>query len=129
MTVTKNDIKTVQKDKTGPKVTADVIDEEVYKALEMKDFNTVVEMVMNSFDKETTTLACRRRVIEVLTKEEMIEEAAKLATMLAQWFRNPRAIRFRELFNNIIEKMDDQRKEEFRSSLNPVLVAKLRDFK
>eukprot|EP00090_Calanus_glacialis_P034548 TRINITY_DN5817_c0_g1_i1.p1 TRINITY_DN5817_c0_g1~~TRINITY_DN5817_c0_g1_i1.p1 ORF type:complete len:1542 (-),score=471.24 TRINITY_DN5817_c0_g1_i1:80-4384(-) len=101
------------------------VDEEVYTALKAEDFNTAVEMVMNSFEKENTSLKCKRKVVEVLIEENKIEEAALLATRLANSFKNPKKIMFRESFEAIADKLDDVKKEEFLSGLNPALRERL----
>jgi len=76
---------------------------------------------MNSFEKDDISLKCKIKVIEVLIEENRIEEAAPLATKLANIFRNPRRIMFREVFENIADKLDDGKKEEFLCGLDPVL--------
>jgi len=109
--------------------TVNMVDEEVYIALENEDFDYVMEMVMNSFEKENTSLRCKKKAIDALTKENRIDEAAQLAVRLAQGFRDPRNITFREIYNNIIDKLDDVKKEEFCSSLSPALVQRLKMFR
>jgi len=100
-----------------------MIDEEVYKALDMKDFNTATELVMGSFEQESTSLKCKKVTIDSLTKENRIEEAAKLATKLAKGFTKPRNIRFKRLYYNIIDKLEEGEKENFLTSLSPELAA------
>lgn len=108
-----------------PKNYDHLVDEEVYTALKAEDFNTAVEMVMNGFEKENTSLKCRRKVVEVLIEENKIEEAALLATRLGNSFKNPRKIHFRESFEAIADKLDGGKKEEFLSGLNPALRERL----
>jgi len=116
-----NDLKAKRKSLGCPKV-----DEDVYKALEVKDFNTVRQLVMDSFEKENTSLKCKKDAINTLLKEDRLEEAAELATRLAQWYRDPRKIQFKGLYNNILKKLGDTEKEIFLNSLQPALVKKLK---
>jgi len=113
----------------APKNTVEMINEDVLKALNMKDFNTVTEMVMDSFEKGNTSLKCKKEVIDSLTKEDKIEDAAKIAVRLAHEFQNPDKIRFKELYINIINKLGDDKKQEFRNSLSPAFVERLDAFK
>merc|ERR1712179_384095 len=48
---------------------------------------------------------------------------------LAQGFENPNNIRFKELYINIINKLGEDKKEEFRNNLSPAFVEKLDAFK
>jgi len=114
---------------TTSKNTVEMINEEVITALNMKDFNTVTEMVMDSFEKGNTSLGCKKKVIDSLTKEDRIEEASKIAIRLAQGFQNPNNIRFKELYINIINKLGEDKKQEFRNNLSPAFVEKLDAFK
>jgi len=113
---------------TTSKNTVEMINEEVIKALDMKDFNTATEMIMESFEKGNTSLKCKKKVIDSLTKEDRIEEASKIAIRLAHGFENPNNIRFKELYINIINKLDDDKKQEFRNNLSPVFVETLDAF-
>jgi len=98
-----------------------MIDEEVYKALDTRDFSSATELVMGSFEQETTSLKCRKATIDSLTKEDRIEDAAKLATRLAKGFRKPRNIRFKKLYHNIVDKLEDEEKDIFINGLGPDL--------
>eukprot|EP00092_Neocalanus_flemingeri_P006880 GFUD01007426.1.p1 GENE.GFUD01007426.1~~GFUD01007426.1.p1 ORF type:complete len:1519 (+),score=489.48 GFUD01007426.1:137-4558(+) len=97
-----------------------LIDEDVDIALKTGDFNTAVELVLSSFEKENTSLRCKKDLIEALTKQNRLEEACQVATRLANNFENPRRIKFRSLYHRINEKLEDAKKEEFLSGLGPV---------
>merc|ERR1712106_455630 len=106
-----------------------LLDEEVYTALKISDFNTATEMAVKSIDDKNISLKCKKKVLDVLTNENLLEEATLLATKLANSFENPRNIKFKELYRNIIDKLDDAKKAEFLASLSPVFVDQLESFK
>eukprot|EP00091_Calanus_sinicus_P017206 TRINITY_DN37083_c0_g1_i1.p1 TRINITY_DN37083_c0_g1~~TRINITY_DN37083_c0_g1_i1.p1 ORF type:complete len:186 (-),score=59.71 TRINITY_DN37083_c0_g1_i1:295-783(-) len=100
-----------------PKSNVHLVDDEVYTALKAGDFNAAVELFMNNYEKDNMSLKCRRKVLEVLIEENKIDEAAPVATKLANSYRFPKRINFREIFENIADKLDEVKKEEFLSSL------------
>merc|ERR1712106_522925 len=106
-----------------------LLDEEVYTALKISDFNTATEMAVKSIDDKNISLKCKKKVLDVLTNENLLEEATLLATKLANSFENPRNIKFKELYRNIIDKLDDAKKAEFLASLSPVFVDQLDTFR
>merc|ERR1712106_863899 len=112
-----------------PENLANLKDEEIYTALKISDFNTATEMAMKSIDDKNISLKCKKMVLDVLTNENLLEEATLFATKLANSYENPRNIKFKELYRNMVDKLDDAKKAEFLASLSPVFVDQLESFK
>ena len=107
---------------------SDVIDGDIYLALKKKDSRKALQMTLDSFEsnKRSSSLKCKREVMEWLARDNQNQNASKLAAKIAHNFDDPLKINFLYLFYKIRAGLGDEKGEKFFNSLPPKLSAHLK---
>ena len=104
------------------------MDGDIYMALKNGKDRNALKMTLESFEsnKRSSSLKCKREVLEWLTKKNKLAGATQLAAKIAHNFDNPLKINFLRVFYEIRDKLGDEKGEKFFDSLPPKLSAHLR---
>ena len=87
-------------------------------AIKIRDFSKVVQVIMDSFKDDSTSLTCKRQAIEFLVRQKETNKAAMIARELSKHFEDPKKIHFRRLYYEIIEDLGEKKGKQFLNSLH-----------
>ena len=97
------------------------MDDVVYRTLEIRDQTKACQLVMDSFDDNSTSLKCKTFLLDWLIRRKQNIDATKLAAKLGNNFADPEKIMFKGLFYKLLESLPSNKKTDFLKSLNPSL--------
>ena len=90
----------------------------VYRAIDVGDKTKAYEIILDSFDDDSTTLKCKVDFIKKMMKYNHLDYAANIASLLANNFPDPEKIRFKGVYYELIAQLSSNRRDEFLKSLN-----------